>query len=78
MVFLHYIVFFCGSIAFISGLLFIFFPRALLKISGFFNNIFEMDTMALRYRVGMGLSLLFSSFFMFFMAYYFLVFKTKL
>ncbi len=60
-----------GFIAFIFGILFILFPDILIKMAEWANTLAaDIDDKALKYRVGVGLSLIISAAFIWFIAYY--------
>ena len=66
-----YIVFFVtGFIAFFSAMMLLFFPELFLKLSEHSNRVFLTDENAIKYRYGLGLSLLLVSIFMFFSVYH--------
>ena len=56
----------------VMGLLLLFAPGVLGKFNEYSKKmIAQIDTTALSYRIGFGVSLIIASLFMFFMAYYF-------
>ncbi len=59
-----------GVIAGVFGILFIFAPGALIYLSEISNRIFMTDDVAIRFRIWVGIVLLFASVFMFFIAVY--------
>jgi len=60
-----------GFFALFGGILFLFFPRFLLRASDISNKFFEVDSRVLQYRIGVGICFFLCSLFMGFMAYYF-------
>ena len=68
---LHVLLIFASLVSFVFGIVFLLFPRFLLKCSEFSNKVFELDTPAVKYRAGLGFSFFFCAVFLFFMAYYF-------
>lgn len=66
-----YIIFFIiGSVALFSAVTLLLFPEFFLKMSDFSNRIFLTDENAIKYRYGLGISLLLVSAFMFFSFYH--------
>ena len=64
------IFFVVGTVAFLSSILLMVFPEAFLKISDLSNRVFLTDENAIKYRFGLGISLLIVSAFMFFSFYH--------
>ncbi len=63
---------FIGILAFVVGFLLLFAPSALKKINDLSTKIIvKVDTFVFSYRVGLGVTLMLVSVFMFFMAYYY-------
>jgi hypothetical protein len=63
---------FVGSIAFVIGLFLLFAPGILKRVNELSARmIARVDTLAFSYRIGLGVSLILVSLFMFFMAYYY-------
>lgn len=63
---------FVGFIAFAIGLFLLFAPGALKRVNELSARmIARIDTLAFSYRIGLGVSLILVSLFMFFMAYYY-------
>lgn len=63
---------FIGILAFVVGFLLLFAPSALKKINDLSTKIIaKVDTYVFSYRVGLGVTLILVSVFMFFMAYYY-------
>jgi len=63
---------FIGALAFLVGFLLLFAPSALRKLNEFSAKaIAKFDSATFSNRIGFGVSLLITSAFMFFMAYYF-------
>jgi hypothetical protein len=73
MVFLKLFILFSAFTSLITGILFIYSPRVLLRGSELFNMVFELDKQTLHYRLGVGICLFFIGIFLFFMAYYYSV-----
>ena len=62
---------FAGCIAFLFGIMFILFPKALVNITDWANTVAtNIDEKALRYRMGIGICFLLSAAFFWFIAYY--------
>jgi len=62
---------FSGFVALISGAMFILFPNSLRRLSGFISKFaLDMDKSAIKYRIGIGISLILSAAFLWFIAYY--------
>lgn len=64
-----------GIVAFLGGVLFLFFPNTLrnlsVKISQGMNRVFApIDDKVFKLRIGVGISLLLTSFMIFFVVYY--------
>jgi hypothetical protein len=70
MVTIYFIFFIVGIIALFFAALLLFLPEIFLRISEFSNRVFLTDENAIRYRYGLGVSLLLVSFFMFFSFYH--------
>lgn len=63
---------FIGIISFLLGFFLLFTPDALKKLNEMSAKMIQrIDTLAFSYRIGLGVSLIIVSAFMFFMAYYF-------
>ena len=61
-----------GTIAFALGFLLLFTPDSVRKLNELSAKmIAKIDSLTFSYRVGVGVSLIIASLFMFFMAYYF-------
>lgn len=61
-----------GAIAFALGFLLLFAPDSVKKLNELSAKmIAKIDTLTFSYRIGVGVSLIIASLFMFFMAYYF-------
>lgn len=61
-----------GLLAFVLGFLLLFAPNMLKKINEYSAKMIQrVDALAFSYRIGLGISLIMVSVFMFFMAYYF-------
>lgn len=62
-----------GVIAFALGFLLLFAPNSVRKLNELSAKmIAKIDTLTFSYRIGVGVSLIIASLFMFFMAYYFI------
>ena len=59
-----------GVIAVVFGFLFILAPRTLIHLSEMANKICMTDDVAIRYRIGVGISLILVGALMFFIAFY--------
>ena len=59
-----------GGLTLLAGILFLFFPRSLLKASEMANRIFEVDAVIFKYRITIGIVLLAWGLFLFLMSYY--------
>lgn len=63
---------FVGILSLLLGFFLLFAPDALKKLNEFSAKMIQrIDTLAFSYRIGLGISLVLVSAFMFFMAYYF-------
>ena len=58
----------CGTIAAVSGFLFLFAPKALIYLSEMSNKIFMTDEVAIRFRKWVGVVLILASILMFVIA----------
>jgi len=62
---------FAGGVSFITGIMLILFPSALMNITTWANRLAtDIDKEAIRYRLGIGLSLILTAACLFFVAYY--------
>ncbi len=60
-----------GFVALVAGIMFILFPKAFSSITDWANKFAaDIDDMALRYRIGIGISLILCAAFLWFSAYY--------
>ena len=61
---------FAGIVAFLSGIMFILFPKVLIGITDWANRLaINIDKKAIKYRLGLGICLILSGAFLWFIAY---------
>ncbi|MEI6631757.1 MAG: hypothetical protein WCL25_03985 [bacterium] len=70
-----FFLFFAGLVAFVFGILFLFFPKALKDLNDTAKShmsklVFSIDEQAYRLRIGIGISLLLSSLLVFLVVYF--------
>ncbi len=59
-----------GVLCLAAGVMHLFAPEALVRLSAFLNRIISTDHKTIKYRVGMGLAFIILGLFFIFMAYY--------
>lgn len=59
-----------GLLSMSCGIILILFPKRLIKMSDYANRVFDTDVHTLKYRLGIGVSLMIISIFLAFMSFY--------